>query len=147
MAGIFALYIGQPIILFDKEGNQIPATIEGIDFIGKKLISERTFYNFEETKILLTPLAAITEEDIMEIGKMRGLDEEYFADRKTDAIGLTKLLFIEEIYKIKCSHSGLDIYQYLISKGYAIPLWFGIDHWANSKTALELGIGINKLKL
>lgn len=37
-----------------------------------------------------------------------------------------------------------DLFQYLISKGYAVPLWFGINHWANSKNAIELGIAISK---
>lgn len=35
-------------------------------------------------------------------------------------------------------------YQYLIFKGYAVPLWFGVNHWANGKTAIELGIAIDK---
>ncbi len=32
------------------------------------------------------------------------------------------------------------IYQYLMKQGYAVPLYFGPDHWANGKTALELEI-------
>lgn len=38
------------------------------------------------------------------------------------------------------------VFQYLISKGYAVPLFFGIDHWANGKTAIELGIAIDNTK-
>jgi hypothetical protein len=33
-----------------------------------------------------------------------------------------------------------DTRDYLISKLYAVPLWFGVNHWANGKTAFELGI-------
>lgn len=35
-------------------------------------------------------------------------------------------------------------YQYLIQQGYAVPLFFGVNHWANGKTAIELNIAINK---
>lgn len=35
-------------------------------------------------------------------------------------------------------------YQYLVSNGYAVPLWFGIDHWANGKTPIELEIALDK---
>jgi hypothetical protein len=33
-------------------------------------------------------------------------------------------------------------FQYLISKRYAVPIWFGALHWANGRTAFELGIAI-----
>lgn len=33
-------------------------------------------------------------------------------------------------------------YQQLLKWGYSVPLWFGLDHWANGKTAIELGIAI-----
>lgn len=36
------------------------------------------------------------------------------------------------------------IWQYLISKGYAVPLFFAPNHWANGKTAIELGLAIDK---
>ena len=34
------------------------------------------------------------------------------------------------------------VHQYLISKGYDVPLFFTPDHWANCKTAIELNIAI-----
>lgn len=37
-----------------------------------------------------------------------------------------------------------EAYQYLIQKGYAVPLFFGVNHWANGKTAIELGIAIKR---
>jgi len=36
-------------------------------------------------------------------------------------------------------------HQYLILNKYAVPLFFGVDHWANGKTAIELGIAIGKI--
>lgn len=38
------------------------------------------------------------------------------------------------------------VFQELIRLGYAVALHFGVDHWANGKTAIELGIAINKTK-
>ena len=37
-----------------------------------------------------------------------------------------------------------QIIQYLISKGYSVPLWFGIDHPLNSKTPNQLGYSKDK---
>lgn len=39
------------------------------------------------------------------------------------------------------------IFQYLKSKGYDVPLWFGIDHPCNGMTAIQLNIAIDKTKL
>lgn len=39
-----------------------------------------------------------------------------------------------------------NLYQQLILWGYAVPLYFGFDHYLNSKTAIELGIGIIELQ-
>jgi hypothetical protein len=37
-----------------------------------------------------------------------------------------------------------ESFNQLILYGYAVPLWFGIGHWANGLTAIELGIAIDK---
>lgn len=36
------------------------------------------------------------------------------------------------------------IWQYLISKGYAVPIYFSPNHEANGKDAIQLGIAIDK---
>lgn len=36
-----------------------------------------------------------------------------------------------------------EAHQYLIQNGYNVPLFLGLDHWANGKTPIELGIAIN----
>lgn len=36
------------------------------------------------------------------------------------------------------------VFQFLVSKGYAMPMWFELGHWANGKTALELGLGLSE---
>lgn len=40
--------------------------------------------------------------------------------------------------------SDIVTFQQLISLGYSVPLWFGINHWANAKAPIELGIAIDK---
>jgi hypothetical protein len=47
-------------------------------------------------------------------------------------------------FGLKVEDMPSRLFQYLISKGYAVPLWFGIDYWANGKTAIELNIAIQK---
>jgi hypothetical protein len=38
-------------------------------------------------------------------------------------------------------------FQQLIIWGYAVPLFFGVNHWPNGKTAIELGIAVDKTTL
>lgn len=35
-----------------------------------------------------------------------------------------------------------DVFHYLTKHEYAVPLFFGSDHWANRKTAIELELAI-----
>jgi hypothetical protein len=35
------------------------------------------------------------------------------------------------------------IYQYLIQQGYAVPLFYGVGHPMNGKTAIELGLALD----
>lgn len=100
-------------------------------------------------KLLLTPLSAITDEHAIEVGKMEipegGL--EYLShDKKTITFGrygndgwMNEYVFFDDINNFQ--------HQYLIQQGYAVPLWFGVNHWANGKTAIELEIAIDKTKI
>lgn len=45
---------------------------------------------------------------------------------------------------IKGDIFSFESYFLLIQKKYAVPLFFGKDHWANGKTAIELNIAIEK---
>jgi hypothetical protein len=38
---------------------------------------------------------------------------------------------------------NFDEWQFLLNKGYAVPLYFSPGHWANGMNAIELGIGID----
>lgn len=94
---------------------------------------------FDQVKLLLTPLSAISDEDAIEVAKMWGslLKDEFKPD------------YVRRVVKLHSVQIGKwleswNMFQYFISKGYAVPLFFGINHPANGKTAIELGIAIDK---
>lgn len=89
---------------------------------------------FNTKKLFLTPLDQISDEDAIEVAKIMN------SENNSSAAGLAKYVR-SWIYKYRENDM---VFQYLISEGYAVPLWFGIDHWANGQTAIELGIAIKK---
>lgn len=95
-------------------------------------------------KLLLTPLSDITDEHAIEVGKIIG----YRFDKSRPgvyqrAVEDSRKIATNVYSLVRGSESIISIYLYLISKGYAVPLWFGIDHWANGMTAIELKIAIS----
>lgn len=92
-------------------------------------------------KLLLTPLSAITDEHAVEVAKMYGgvrlkIDQDGFI-QVIDENNMVPRWFI-------ISTIPVELYMYLISKSYEVPLFFGIDHPCNGKTAIECGIAIIK---
>lgn len=80
------------------------------------------------------PPADITDKDALEVGKF-------------DYINLPFGNKIVEVVKqeiIAKSQYCYEQYTFLTQQGYSIPLFFGVNHWANSKNAIELGIAIKK---
>lgn len=127
-----------------------------------------------EIKLLLKPLSSITDEYAIEVAELINNEKykegEEFKVVKEDAkisIYSSKIIhtsipdygyrYETKIYIEDCFVSpinpysalvemGYYAYQYLISKGYALPLFFAPTHWANGKTAIELGIAIESTK-
>lgn len=108
---------------------------------------------YKHVQLLLTPLDKITDEDAIEVAKILGREVELNEDlyppnpmfrnkpKLSDEERLTN------IGKRELNSMGIirsDIHQYLISKGYALPLYFSPNHPCNGKTAIELGIAIDK---
>ena len=123
------------------------------------------------SKLLLIPLSAITDEhainlaelvndekyEITETFKVIKEDERisvYSSKAEHSDTPLGSYRYETRIYtdcyttRIKPYSETRQIpyeaYQYLIQQRYAVPLWFGIGHWANGKTAIELGIAESK---
>jgi len=60
---------------------------------------------------------------------------------------LTPLSAMSDEHRERIDHLNLwECYNQLVLWGYAVPLWFGIEHWANNKTAIELNIAKDKTK-
>ena len=122
-------------------------------------------------KLLLTPLSKISDEEVLELCKLyspeiygdyrykkwyieqdgtksdtcntvdvkRQSDTYYFQLDKID--GEMRLYDEEMIDSASVNHY---YHQWYFMNGFAIPLFFGIDHWANGKTAIQLGIALDK---
>jgi len=132
-------------------------------------MSYQSFLNsVDKIELLLTPISQITDEHAIEIAEIldvggdcveRHKDHIAVYDRYNDNandintlrlhfIGNYELLHIDEEgrgYEFDLTRCSF-VHQYLISKGYDVPLFFGNNHWASCKTAIELGIAIDKSK-
>ena len=93
------------------------------------------YRNTKRCKLLLTPLSAISDEDAEQVRKMEGYSQD-------GDISIVKGLIRQRVYSL--TH---PTYIYLINKGYDTPLYFSPGHPCNAKTAIELGIAIDKTTL
>lgn len=139
---VFAMYLGQEF-QFEKED---PETLDGITTGGVVLgdqadESGEATYGIDDCKLLLTNLADISDEDAIQIATMCEFTYSPSVSLGKEIVNsFSSVLWTE-------SYSPMQLvgaYQFLIFKGYSVPLWFDVDHWANSKTAIELGIAIDK---
>ena len=117
-----------------------------------------------EKKLKLKQFEKISDYDLIEFIKI--LDEREF-----DEYVIKRNLFHNPMIRVKVAncHSAFDFeinsnfsvrycrcgsfsnypityeaFIYLISNGYDVPLFFAPDHWANGKTATDLGIAITQ---
>lgn len=137
IAKVFAMYVPCKIL------NGVDGDLTQRD-LRYKNIDTYTYTMVGQPKLLLYPLINITDEHAIEVGKIWG----YLVDK-------TNPLIMEKCHRIANDYSkivmnatiAIEINEYLKSKGYAVKLWFGIDHWANGKTAIDLKIAIDKSTL
>jgi len=97
-----------------------------------------------DTVLLLTPLSKITDEDLVACYHLHSglIGYDYTCDFKP-ALEMARHWINMDGEKTLCKLTQLS--EYLRSKGYAVPLFFGLNHWANGKTPIELGIAIESL--
>lgn len=95
-------------------------------------------------KLLLTPLSEITDGHLEQLCKILGCTPHLTYQLMTDlfTVLVNDEMPIEETGITLNMLSIFYLHQFLISRGYDVPLWFGIDHPANGLTAIELGIAI-----
>lgn len=157
-AKVFSMYLGCPVYdsYNEKEGILFAVDINtsGMDNIKvlHKVVWDLKYY---DCKLLLTPLSSITDDDAIEVAKIHlpifYNDEFEFETRREVKDKLFVIVFRKggvfyEKIPIQLYSCSPLVFQYLVSKSYAVPLFFGINHCANGKTAIELGIAIDKNK-
>lgn len=136
-AKVFAMYYGQ---MFKHD------VYTGI--IQNNGSVEHSFDNVMDKKIILTDIKNITDEHAVEVAKICGIKPEDIEYMVAQLLGFCRnhdIYYWIDLYRITPKES-YSILQYLISKGYAVPLFFGLDHPCNGKTAIECGVAIEKSK-
>lgn len=137
-AKFFAQYWGQLII-------------GDVNNAGEKVIypvEKSNMYRFEETRLELKPISSITDEDAIEVAK---IVLNYYKSDKTIEIPINSKFVVNKIHKDidvwfrdllinihtttsttsfvidnkEFLSSPIDVYDYLRSKGYALP-WMGL---------------------
>jgi len=140
IARVFAMYLGAAVICDGRECeleclNVLDLSCDlsyKIDDEESGFYGEWTTEQFEifKAKLILTPLSKITDEHAMACWEI----ENYMCSEQD-------IPYVSNLFK---EMSG-NLFQYLIQQGYAVPLFFTPNHWANGKTAIELGIAIESL--
>lgn len=127
---IFMLYAGNKYTPYADSGAFFPIEARSIHKI--ELILDMG----SEPLICLWSLQDISDEDAIEVAKMM--------DWYSDDFNIT------EFKKVFCYRTINDVryyvHQYLIQRGYAVPLFIEPNHPANGRTAIELNLAIDKSK-
>lgn len=136
IARVFAMYLNgtakkdmKPIRMIDPRGNKVLVTLYALS-------SDRAY--LRDAKLLLKPLSAISDEDAIEVAKIKGFTT-YVSDG---------LYFINHLFKNN-KWNGLSthyVIQFLIQQGYAVPCFIAPNHPLNGRTAIELGIAVDSTK-
>jgi hypothetical protein len=97
----------------------------------------------------LKDLSQISDEDAVEVAKIVQGENFYDSWMKDGGLVFHGKRFIQRTFNrednpMQYTLHGIQIFQFLISRGYAVPLWFGIDHPCNGMTAITLGLAIKQ---
>lgn len=149
---VFAMYHGQEVLCFpsdDVVSHWLPPAKLEWNVIGG------TYYGVNNTILSLRNLIAITDKDLLVMCKI--LDPK--ASIKEHREGIKRAREEREVAEIVQPFLNAkaniadntispvlinQVFEFLKLKSYALPLFFGVGHWANGKTAIELGIAIEK---
>lgn len=145
IARVFSLYFGLPKSIRNIRWDSSIPSMES--FIPNNNV-------IKDWRLLLTPLSAITDEHAIEVAKMCEYDIEklklYYGIKPFFKVrsGNLYVTFIPEKERnneeLDWIYISTQAYLFLITEGYAVPLFLGINHWANGKTAIKLKIAIDK---
>lgn len=114
--------------------------IEGVDFVNKKVIAERTTYDPKHIKLILKRIDKITDDVLLEIA-INFLGEQHkskifpFQGKE-----LIKSLFVDNIEF--SPNEYIHLIEILKNKEIETKPPFGKNHWAKDKTYFDLGLAI-----
>lgn len=145
---VLMMYFGS-LCEYGYEGNRYIGKLIGYDYRYGFMLSNESvgapyrFVRYELISPLLTHLSSISDEDAIQVCKMFYPHKNYGIVQSSNLGKIIAKDFIIQKETLNLQ-AYLSLQQYLIQQGYAVPLFFGIDHWANGKSALDLGIAITK---
>lgn len=143
IARVFSMYWGAEISINTSLVKKRIINGAGFNAIGELLIITNDG-NFGIThwgiKLLLTPLSKVTDEDAIAISDIW---DNFFLHPDRCKVE-ERIHFGKHIVSSGKYLHKWEALEYLKMHHYLIPLFFGVNHWANSKTAIELGIAIEK---
>lgn len=139
IAKVFAMYLYNKIINVDTKLKYI---------LNPYQLNYIKYFNEGAYKLLLKPLPSISDEDAVEVAKIYWVGNKFNNTYVYKAAGgryvLDRYILKGDPQNVVPATNIYFLIQYLISKGYDVPQWFGIDHWANGKFLIELGVAIEK---
>ena len=162
-AKMFALYLGQRIKYSGIHWNYTYVWLEVVSLIERSIQSvykdpqgSEQNADFDDHVIILKPLSKITDEDAIMVGQLCGigLDNECIVfERDAERVIVEQKkptgiqcwiwydaeFFLENSFKEKSisSHTPIEAYQYLLSRGYDLP-----QYLLNGRTLKESGLAI-----
>ncbi len=145
---IFAMYIGSEFMYEGNEPDELYGVMKDDVAYGSDADeSGEGIYSISDCKLLLTPLAKISDEHARALSECcfpDGNQHDYLHGAPTGKAIVATIKSGRQTNTFYPMARMYDCFQYLIQQGYAVPLFFGLNHWANGKTAIELGIAIDK---
>lgn len=165
---VFRYYPLAPVAIYDGDPDMpVQDKVEGVVFDLPQIICERASNDPRRTKLILKQIRHIDHQDIIDITRLYDntgwlgaygktftilpkMDEpdilrvliggwpySYTLDKRTGSISMYK-----DGRPFPASDNQLLVTQAYCDLNYAVPLYFGVGHWANNKTAFDLGIAI-----
>lgn len=165
IAKVFAMYLGREVELQESAYQYLPNSLFNSTAITEGIIQDDVYLKINEEsgyslgindiKLKLHSLDKISDDDAIEVAQMCGManaeiieHDENGISMKDDSYGFWigfRSGYLSMYKNNELYHQNVVLpLQYLIQKGYAVPLFFGVNHWANGKTAIELDIAIGK---
>lgn len=112
-AKFFSQYWGQEVLFYNWNEKMYP--------VGSNLSDD----DIERYTIILKPLSSISDEDAIEVVRLSGINDDGYYDEFFKAIkGQNRFATYFFNARPLFMHESIRIYQFLISKGYALE-WMG----------------------